>query len=316
MSVLIFIDTNIWLDFYRIRGDAAARHLKSLERHKDVLITGDQVWMEFLKNRQKEVANSIADFAAAGPKSMPLPAVLQGYKPAEMLAKAQRDWQRHSKKIQKKLQKVLRNPGYNDPVYKCLSRIMRYSGPCNLTRDMDDRYEIRELARKRFELGYPPRKSGDKSIGDAINWEWLIHCAKNVPDKPNVLIVSRDGDFGLQGKDDVGEMILNDWLQKEFRERVSSRRKIELTNRLTTALKRMDEQVTEEDVEEESRLMETDAIEDSGLPAIARQLQLARNSALTPELLDTIRMVGSRAEEFKKGARIAAAGFNKLKPNR
>jgi hypothetical protein len=48
---------------------------------------------------------------------------------------------------------------------------------------------------------------------------------------------------------------LNDWLYREFKERVSRKRKVELTQKLTDALKRLNEQVTAGDVEEEERLI-------------------------------------------------------------
>ena len=56
---IIFVDTNIFLDFYRLGGESAERQLKALERHVDRIITGDQVRMEFLKNRQGEILKTI-----------------------------------------------------------------------------------------------------------------------------------------------------------------------------------------------------------------------------------------------------------------
>src|SRR5437763_1762209 len=77
------------------------------------------------------------------------------------------------------------------------------------------RFTIRNLARKRFALGYPPRKQNATSLGDSINWEWIVHCAINSDDYHNVLIVSRDSDYGVNYE---GEATLNDWLYREFKE--------------------------------------------------------------------------------------------------
>jgi hypothetical protein len=52
---LVFVDTNILLDFYGKGGESAERQLAALERHKDSLIIGEQVKMEYLKNRQKVI---------------------------------------------------------------------------------------------------------------------------------------------------------------------------------------------------------------------------------------------------------------------
>ena len=46
-------------------------------------------------------------------------------------------------------------------------------------------------------MGLSCRTSGITSLGDSINWEWIVHCAINSEDYHNVLIVSRDSDFGV-----------------------------------------------------------------------------------------------------------------------
>jgi PIN domain len=50
---LIFIDTNIFLDFYRATGSADFKLLGRLKVIHDRIITSAQVEMEFQKNRQK-----------------------------------------------------------------------------------------------------------------------------------------------------------------------------------------------------------------------------------------------------------------------
>lgn len=157
------------------------------------------------------------------------------------------------KKVQGYVDNVLLNPGAYDSVYRSASKIFKSEHAWNLKRPDKLRIEIRERAKKRFELGYPPRKASDTSFGDSINWEWIIHCAMNAAHAPNILIVSRDGDYGVtQGKVSA----LNDWLSYEFKSRVRGRRKIQLTTKLTDALKKLDELVTPADEEVESRLIE------------------------------------------------------------
>ena len=103
---------------------------------------------------------------------------------------------------------------------------------------------------KRFALGYPPRKHDATSLGDCLHWEWIIACAKESKDLHNVAIVSRDSDFGATYS---GKSILNDWLYREFKERVSQKRDVRLIERLTDALKLLEEQVEKEDLEEEKQ---------------------------------------------------------------
>src|ERR1700720_3909675 len=48
---------------------------------------------------------------------------------------------------------------------------------------------------RRFLFGCPPRKKNDSSIGDAINWEWIVECANAC--QAEIHIVSRDTDYGI-----------------------------------------------------------------------------------------------------------------------
>ncbi len=117
-------------------------------------------------------------------------------------------------------------------------------------------HPIRTLARKRFVLGYPPRKNEDNSIGDAINWEWVINCAQK--SSKDIIIVTRDSDFGAILK---GESYLNDWLRQEFKERVSRKRKIFLTDKLALAFKAIKLPVSQAMEDEEARILESQKIE-------------------------------------------------------
>jgi hypothetical protein len=156
--------------------------------------------------------------------------------------------QAHNKLIAA-IEKLLKNP-QTDPVYQCLNRIFASDASYNLKRPNKRRYDVRELAQKRFSLGYPPRKGDTLRLGDAINWEWIIECA--ITSKCNVVIVSRDEDFGLTYGQDC---VLNDWLRVEFRDRVSRKRKIELTNRLATALRKLRIPLSPGDEREETKLL-------------------------------------------------------------
>jgi len=239
---LIFVDTNIMLDFYRTAGERVERQIAGLERHLNSIIVTEQVKMEFLKNRQKTIVDALQKIAA--PAKLELPMIVTGSRPADMLRKAVDQAGKRHKELRQRVQKILTDPGQSDPVYQGLNRIFASDHAYNLKRPNKLRFQIRRLAWKRFMMGYPPRKASDTSIGDAINWEWIIHCAQSSTDNHHVLIVSRDSDYGVTYP---GGTILNDWLRSEFKLRVSQKRKIELTNRLTVALKKLDENVTAED---------------------------------------------------------------------
>jgi len=149
---LVFIDTNILLDFYRKPGDSAIRQLKALEKHRESLILGDQLSMEFLKNRQAAIVAGIQ--AMQKPVRPIVPSVLLDAQAAKTLIKnyaaTEKKWQQSKKRIEK----MLTNPSTADPVYQHLMRIFDHDGDFNLKRPNKVRFTIRNLARKRFALGY------------------------------------------------------------------------------------------------------------------------------------------------------------------
>jgi rRNA-processing protein FCF1 len=58
---LIVVDTNILLDFYNVRGrESGLSILKHIDDNRDRFITTNQVEMEFKKNRQRVIVDSLA----------------------------------------------------------------------------------------------------------------------------------------------------------------------------------------------------------------------------------------------------------------
>lgn len=261
MDALLFVDTNILLDFYRIRkSDISMKYLAQIEACKDRLITGSQIEMEYKKNRQKVILESLNRFSTPDWGKLSTPALVSGLQASKMIEAKRKEITSQYKKVSSKIQKILTNPSQNDPVFQSLQRLFRNNSGYNLNRDSQQRFSIRRLARKRFCLGYPPRKSSDTSIGDAINWEWIVQCA--IDSGKDIVIVTRDSDYGVIYSD---QSYLNDWLKQEFSQRVSRRRKILLTHKLSEGLKIVHANVTEEMEKAEQQLIESQKSSDSSL---------------------------------------------------
>jgi hypothetical protein len=64
--------------------------------------------------------------------------------------------------------------------------------------------------------------------------------------------VSRDSDYGITV---AGEPVINDWLLQEFKDRVSRKRKVQLTDRLAEAFKRASIKVSKAEEKEEQVLI-------------------------------------------------------------
>lgn len=250
-SALILVDTNILLDFYRMHGSIGGlKLLNSIEKNAQRIITGIQIEMEFKKNRQRVLLESL-NRKRIDWSSLQMPAFLETAKPARAIDSFRAEIEKRQEKVRARIEGALRDPVRKDPIYQCLQRLFRAKSKWNLDRAKKVRRHIRELALRRFILGYPPRKANDNSIGDAVNWEWTIHCAKS-SGKP-VIIASRDSDFGCAH---AGQLHLNDALRQEFHERVSQTRGVILVDRLSKAFELAGIGVDPAEAKEEAELIQ------------------------------------------------------------
>jgi|TARA_B110000902_G_C14134460_1_gene523288 hypothetical protein len=251
LDALIFIDTNILLDFYRIRNsDVKLSYLDLIDKNHDRIITGSQVEMEYKKNRQVVIKESIGQIKIPNWNTLTPPALLQKSQPVKIIEDSKLEIKKQQSKLRERIVNILSEPGSKDEVYKVLQRLFKNESNWNLNRKNKIRFTVRNLAKKRFILGYPPRKKDDNSIGDAVNWEWIIQCAKE--SKKDIIIVTRDSDFGINYDN---KMFLNDFLNLEFKERISRKRKIVLTDRLGNAFKMISLAVTQEMEDAEDELI-------------------------------------------------------------
>lgn len=198
------------------------------------------------------ILKSLSDYSSPDWNKIKPPVIVGNIQAAKMIESKKNEIAKQQKKVNEKIRKILHNPSRNDPVYQSLQRIFKYKSPYNLDRKDKRRFDIRDLAYKRFLLGYPPRKNKDNSYGDAIHWEWIVQCS--IDSKKDIVIVTRDGDFGIIDNKSVH---LNDWLMQEFKERVSKQRKIKLVSSLSEGLKIIHAKITTDMEEEERRIIET-----------------------------------------------------------
>jgi hypothetical protein len=224
------------------------KYLEEIEKHKELIIMTSQVEMEFKKNRQSAILESIGEVKKFNIPGLSVPTILSDTKAVELINNSKKDIINQQKKLKEKIEEILKNP-VQDAVYKCLDKVFKHKSEINLDRDSKIRFTIRNLAKKRFILGYPPRKREDNSIGDAINWEWIIKCAQ-ITGK-NIILVTRDTDFGAI---DETDSYLNDWLKQEFKQRVGTRRKFVLTDKLSKAFQLLQIPVSKEMIEEEQKV--------------------------------------------------------------
>ena len=257
---LLFIDTNIWLDFYRARNETSLNFLTHAEALSAQLIVTYQLETEFKKNRQIAIIEGMQELKV--PQQIPRMGIFSDAKAPAIIERSRKETEKRIKALKARIGRVLKNPALHDPVYKACQRLFHKEDDLTLTRGNSVRRRIRNMAFKRFLHGCPPRKKNDTSIGDAINWEWMLDCATRR--KAGLVIVSRDSDYGATVD---GVSYINDHLRQEFSDRVSRKRKLLLYSRLVDALKLFKIEVSAQEEESENELL-TD-VEDRKNPATA-----------------------------------------------
>lgn len=248
VSNLLFIDTNIWLDFYRARNETGLQLLEHTEALADRLIVTYQLESEFKKNRQAAMLEGMQDLKA--PTAVTRPGIFSDAKDAEVIGRNVKDAEKRVKKMKARMVHALEKPALHDPVYKVCQRLFHKADDLTLDRNNKLKKAIRTKALRRFLHGCPPRKKNDTSMGDAFNWEWMVHCAKEK--KTGLVIVSRDSDYGATLDQ---KSYINDHLRQEFSDRVSRKRQLLLCSRLSDALKLFEVAVSPQEEEAEKDLV-------------------------------------------------------------
>ena len=246
---LLFVDANIWLDFYRARNEAGLTLLRHAEEISDKIIVTYQLESEFKRNRQAVILEAMKELKP--PQQIPRPGIFSDAQATRVMAKSMKEVEKRVTKLRTQLSRALDNPAMYDPVYQTCQRIFHRDGSQIVLKHEDKiRHLIRRRAFRRFLHGCRPRKKSDTSIGDAFNWEWMIYCAeKNVAE---LVIVSRDLDYGVSFE---GKNYVNDDLRQEFSDRVSKKRKLLLYEKLSDALKHFERPVTPQEQEAESEIV-------------------------------------------------------------
>jgi len=249
--LLLFIDTNILLDFYRSRRDASISLLSKIDSLHDRTITTCQVEMEFKKNRQKVINES---FSLLKPPefSLATPAFLSDAATVKVINNRIQDVKKRVDKMKGRILSTMENPITHDQIYQTTQRLFNSTGALNLHHGTSEYKAIWRRALRRFLEGKPPRKKDDTSAGDAINWEWIIHCIQKT--NRDVIIVSRDADYGLTLD---GKGYANNWLTEEVKERANKQRKLILVDRLSAALKLLAVRVTPEEITAERAIIKS-----------------------------------------------------------
>src|SRR6266566_3724206 len=116
-TYLIFIDTNILLDFYRVRGrESGLSILKHIDDNLERFITTNQVEMEFKKNRQHVFLQSDKELKLPDWSGLQLASFLSESKQSKALARSQKEVKSYATTLRKRMTRMLKNPTTQDTV--------------------------------------------------------------------------------------------------------------------------------------------------------------------------------------------------------
>lgn len=190
----IFIDTNIFLGLYNSNNAGNVKaFMQSLFKNKKILITTEQSYNEYLRNRSRIISDfktAFTDTSATSHTS----SFVSSWPEYKEYTKCAKELKTQRKNIINKIENILYDPK-QDYIYQSFIKLWK----TNNTISVKDKYIT--LATKRKILGNPP--GGDKfSSGDEVIWESLIDYVDC-----NLIIVSKDRTY-TQNKE---------YLQYEFK---------------------------------------------------------------------------------------------------
>jgi len=205
----IFIDANIYLNFFDSNKPELKKLLASLLEIKNSLFIGSQIVNEVNRNKlevaHRSLRNHFNNLSKITPINLP--------EHLERESKSLQNWNSQSKKIHeknKKLQKEL-----EDIIHKTLEEIMCSLDKVSHTFSLlfegaleASEHEI-QAGRYRREVGNPPGKPNDP-LGDQVSWEQFKNCSS---DSENIWIITKDRDYYTAFKD---RSYLNSFLYDEL----------------------------------------------------------------------------------------------------
>ena len=177
----LFIDANIWLSVYHFTSDTLDKFeaLKNLLGDDIHLFVPEQVYHEVLRNRDTKIKNVWDDFKSF---HFQTPAFCQSYSEFETFQRKYKELLDIHTKWRKEVERDIQNISLRADTL--LFNVFQITKLRSVSADIVARAEIR------FKSGNPPGKNN--SLGDAINWEYLL---ARIPNGEDLYFISSDKDY-------------------------------------------------------------------------------------------------------------------------
>lgn len=205
MPVSLFIDTNIFLNFYSYSDDEITELHKVIQLIQDEsikLYLPEQICHEFLRRREEKINETFENFK--NDIKQKIPSLMSHYKDdVENYRKAYMQLQCLHKNLLESAKKDVANQSL--PADNLFKKISEAAAPILLSE------EARKKAEQRTYLGNPPGKKGQP--GDRLNWETLLEV---VPDSIDLHFITGDKDYySIIEKENLSPVLQKEWLQSK-----------------------------------------------------------------------------------------------------
>ncbi len=198
----VFIDSNIFLDFYRLGKE----DLEKLNQLIDLIKNGDikiyltkQVYDEFYRNREDTFKKTYKGFLDSK-MDIQMNSIFKNYPEYQKLTLLKRALEKLKSDLGQKVETDM------DKKSLVADEVVRKIFDASQVINSDI---FLDKAVIRHRLGNPPGKKNN-SYGDEINWETLL---QTVPDKEKLIIVSNDGDY----ESPMSERKIDSYLEAEWK---------------------------------------------------------------------------------------------------
>lgn len=210
----VFVDTNIFLGLYESNENTVEKIFKDLSNIKHSIVFVDQVYDEFVRNRDTSLEKQIKQSSSNSLPQIHTTALIKSLNEYSELVEAEKVFKEKHKCLIQKLREI-KDSLERDIVYKKFCEFYKDTS-IKIYHRTDD---IIDKAYKRKLIGNPPVSKGQDTIGDQVIWETLLSNLDN-----DLIFITRDNTY----KDH------RTFLQNEFNQR--TKKELSIHENLSFAL--------------------------------------------------------------------------------
>lgn len=180
--VSIYIDTNVFLDFYQSATDRMGI-FQELRARVDCIVVPEQTMREFRRNRAARLIHLADQVEKSASVNVHTTAIVRELPDFKKWVEARDAAKNHARTIATQLRTWARDES-SDPVYQEFLKLHRHGTTMSTPNDALAKAQARKL------LGDPPTSPDKHTVGDEVIWETLLALCDN-----DLIIVSRDRTF-------------------------------------------------------------------------------------------------------------------------